>query len=784
MERKLTKEIGLTTEEVKERVEKGLSNVEVNPPAKTIGEIVRDNTFTYFNLIFVVLAVLICLVGSYKNLTFMPVVICNTFIGIIQEIRSKKALEKLSMMHSKRAEVVRDGERMEIDVKDLVLDDVVIFRSGNQICADAVVVEGEVRVNESLLTGESDEIKKTTGEELLSGSFVVNGRCFAKLTAVGEESYISKLTLAAKEMKSGEESEMMRSLDKLVKVVGLLLIPVGTVLFVQGYFFNHFTIKESVVSMVAAVVGMIPEGLYLLASMALAVGAIRLAAEKVMLHDMKSIETLARVDVLCVDKTGTITEDKMSVSDFYGVDAYKDQKEEIRQLLSDFVKAMDEDNSTMAAMKSYFKASSDKKTIQVVPFSSSVKYSGVIFEEGSYVLGAPEMLLKEKYVNYQKEIESFSEKGYRVVLLGTTTEALGEILKLPVSPIAYVLLANKIRENAPETFAYFAKQGVEVKVISGDNPITVSQVAKNAGIEHAENYVDARTLTTDTIEEAILNYTVFGRVSPEQKKQFVEILKENGHTVAMTGDGVNDVLALKKADCSIAMASGSDAAVQASQVVLLESDFSKMPNVVLEGRRVVNNIQRSASLFLIKNIFSIILALVAVVTAAGYPFEPSQITLIGMFTIGVPGFFLAMQPNKERIQGVFLRNVTFKALPAGLTDALLVVAIVLTGNRMMLTTDEIATVATLTVATVGLATLFKICQPMDLWRGLIWSICLVGFIFCIFIMPKFFAIAVLSAGAFKLLAVFVGLSFPVLGAINWCVLRLSTMRVVVYERSK
>lgn len=753
---------GLSEWEAKERAEKGWRNVEVNPPALTIGEIIYNNVFTYFNLIFTVLAVLLCLVGSFKNLTFVPVILGNTLIGIIQEIRSKKALEKLSMLNARKAEVIRDGKSYEIEADQLVLDDITVFRSGNQICADAIVVEGEVRVNESLLTGESDEIKKTVGDFLLSGSFVVNGKCHAKLEKVGEDSYISKLTLEAKEMKTGEQSEMMRSLNKLVKIVGIALIPIGAILFAQGYFFNDESMKESIVSMVAAVIGMIPEGLYLLASVALAVGALRLARNKVMLHDMKSIETLARVDVLCVDKTGTITEDKMSVSDFYGIGDYKDRKEELNTLISNFVRAMDADNGTMEAMKSYFKEAEDVQPKRVIPFSSRVKYSGVVYDNGAYILGAPEILLGKEYEAYRKNVEEYSKEGYRVLLFGTTDEMSGEPLKNSVAPLAYILLTNKIRENASETFAYFAEQGVEIKVISGDNPITVSKTAQMAGIKGAEKFIDASKLTPDTIEDAVKSYTVFGRVTPEQKKEFVEILKANGRTVAMTGDGVNDVLALKKADCGVAMASGSDAAVQASQVVLLESDFSKMPAVVLEGRRVVNNIQRSASLFLVKNIFSILLALLAVGFATTYPFEPSQITLIGMFTIGTPGFFLALQPNKERIKGNFLMNVTLKALPTGLADAILVCLMVTVGNRIAIGENEIATAATLVVAIVGLQNLYKVCQPMDLIRSLIWGGCILGFLFCVIFMPWFFAISELSKAGITLFLSFAVLSAPLL----------------------
>ena len=536
-------EAGLSSAQVEQHRDDGWRNVSVAPPAQTTKEIIRENVCTYFNLIFLVLAILLCLVGSFRDLTFLPVIIFNTLIGIVQEIRAKNVLEKLNMLNAPHASVVRDGKKSLVDSEELVLDDIVIFKAGNQICADAIVVSGEVRVNESLLTGESDEITKAPGAELMSGSFVVAGECRARLDKVGVDSYISKLTLEAKAMKKGEQSEMIRSLDKLVKFVGIALIPIGITLFVQGFFFNDQSFRNSIVSMVAAVLGMIPEGLYLLASVALAVSSMRLAHKKVLLHDMKSIETLARVNVLCVDKTGTITENSMSVKDMIPTKEYDAEKmPELNGLLSDFVGAMSSDNSTMEALKDYFKKKTEQSASKVVPFTSVTKYSGVMFGEKSYVIGAPEFVLREEYDTYRPDISEYARKGYRVLVFGSYDAALdGGKLTGKVLPMAYVLLANPIRKEAPETFAYFAEQGVEVKVISGDNPLTVSEVAKEAGIVNAEEYVDATTLQTDEdIANAIAKYTVFGRVTPGQKRQFVQALKDQGKTVAMTGDGVND----------------------------------------------------------------------------------------------------------------------------------------------------------------------------------------------------------------------------------------------------
>ena len=756
---------GLTNRQVQEHRDGGWSNLSVDPPAQTTKEIIHENVFTYFNLIFLVLAILLCLVGSFRNLTFLPVIIINTLIGIIQEIRSKNVLAKLNMLNAPHASVVREGKESVVDSEELVLDDIVLFKSGNQICADAVVVEGEVRVNEALLTGESDEIIKRCGEHLMSGSFVVAGQCHARLEAVGVDSYISKLTLEAKAMQKGEQSEMIRSLDKLVKCVGVALIPIGIVLFVQGFFFNGETFRNSITSMVAAVIGMIPEGLYLLASVALAVSAMRLAKKKVLLHDMKSIETLARVNVLCVDKTGTITENSMSVKKLVPTQLYdKETTPELEKLVGDFVKAMGSDNSTMEALKEYFKDGTGAVAVRTIPFTSATKYSGVVFEEKSYVLGAPEFVLREDYETYRLEIQTYAKRGYRVLVFGTYEGTLeGTKLTEKVLPLGYILLANPIRKEAPETFAYFAEQGVEVKVISGDNPMTVSEVAKEAGIENAEEYIDATTLTTDEdVERAVAKYTVFGRVTPAQKRQFVQALKKQGKTVAMTGDGVNDVLALKDADCSVAMASGSDAAAQASQVVLLESDFSCMPSVVLEGRRVVNNIQRSATLFLVKNIFSFLLSLFSVVFMITYPLEPSQVSLISMFTIGVPAFFLALQPNKDLIKGHFLPNVILKALPAALTDVLAVGSLVVFGQIFAVGATDISTAATMLLAIVGFMILYRICQPFNVFRIVIWVGCVIGLLACSIFLPDLFAITGMSTKCIMLFVVFSIATEPVL----------------------
>lgn len=756
---------GLTSRQVQEHRMHGWTNRSVDPPSKTTKEIIHENIFTYFNLIFAVLALVLCLVGAFRDLTFLPVIIANTLIGIIQEVRAKQILDKLTMLHAPHAAVIRDGKRTMIDAEELVLDDIAVFQAGNQVCADAIVCEGEVQVNESLLTGEADEITKRKGDLLMSGSFIVSGQCHARLDQVGEDSYISKLTIQAKEAQVGEQSEMIRSLDKLVKWVGIAIIPMGLILFAQAYFLQHDGFRESITSMVAAVIGMIPEGLYLLASVALAVSSIRLAQKKVLLHDMKCIETLARVDVLCVDKTGTITENEMEVQDVIETDAYDaETMEPLSVLIGDFAAAMDEDNITMRAVKMHFKTGSGKKPLSKCGFSSTVKYSSVTFEDGEYVLGAPEMVLKERYETYEAQFKELTENGARVLAFGIYDgECGGKPLEQGIVPLGFLRIVNPIRESAKETFSYFAEQGVDVKVISGDNPLTVSRVAAQAGICNADRYTDASTLRDeDAVKKALLENTVFGRVTPEQKRQFVRLLKEAGHTVAMTGDGVNDVLALKDADCSIAMASGSDAAAQASQLVLLESDFSCMPQVVLEGRRVVNNIQRSASLFLVKNIFSFLLSVISLVFLFTYPLEPSQISLISMFTIGIPAFFLALESNRNIIRGHFLTSVFLKALPAALTDAVAVGALVIFGRTFGVKATDISTAATMLLAIVGFMILYTISAPLNKLRGMIFASCVAGLLFCAVFLNDLFAITGMTTECVMLFVVFAIATEPVL----------------------
>ncbi len=764
---------GLNREQVAERMARGWDNHAVDASLKTTGKIIRENIFTYFNLIFLIVTVLLIIVRSFTDLTFLIVIVINTLIGIIEEIYAKNELEKMNVMAVPKAVVVRDGKLYNIPTEQLVRDDIVLFRQGNQICADARVVTGEVNVNESLLTGETDEIVKRTGDTLISGSYIVSGECYAQLTAVGQDSYISKLTLEAKAMKQGEQSQIFRALNRLLIFVGIALVPIGIILFLEGYFINQVGFEESVTSMVAAVIGMIPEGLFLLTSVALALSAVRLSKYKVLFHDLKSIETLARVDVLCLDKTGTITENTMKVQKLVKSKDYDSMGlPDLELLLGDFAHAMHPDNITMEAIKEYYTGWTGQRPVSTIAFSSSLKYSAVEFMSGTYVLGAPEIVLRELYPTYENRIRRYMARGYRVLAFASYRGKLtGGQLTAPVTPLGFILLANPVREDAPETFSYFARQGVAIKVISGDNPMTVSEVAKQAQIEGADRYIDARKIQTqEDIDYAVENYTVFGRVTPDQKRAFIQSLKKQGHTVAMTGDGVNDVLALKDADCSVAMASGSEVASQVAQVVLLESNFSCMPEVVREGRRVVNNIQRSGSLFLVRNTFSLMLAVFMGCFMITYPLSPSQITLISMFTIGVPAFLLALQENEEPIKGRFLPNILYRALPAGITDFLAVGALVIFGQVFGVDSDDIATASTMLLAIVGFIVLIKLAGPMDRTKWIVWFCCIGAMLFCFLALPGLFNITTfpnMSLQCILLFVVFAIATEPILRLMTW-----------------
>lgn len=780
MDEKNTVIKGLTAAEVKQRIKEGLTNQTVADESKTTRQIIHENVFTYFNLIFAVLAVLLILVGSFKDLTFFPVIILNTIIGIVQEIRAKRVLSKLNVLHTTEITVVRDGQQQKIPVTQLVKDDVILLKTGEQIPADGKVIAGQIRVNESLLTGEADEISKEKDAAIMSGSFVVSGRAYALMEKVGKDAYIARLTLQAKAMDASEQSEMVRSINRLVKWVGLIIIPLGLALFIQSFFVSHINVQRSVTSMEAALIGMIPEGLYLLTTIALALAAMRLARQEVMLHDMKSVETLARVNVLCVDKTGTITEPKMAVAK---VISSKNYHGDLKAAMADFAKNMPADNATMKAIQSYFKHG-QRQADGILPFTSVNKYSGVVFGNQTLLLGAPEMVLRQQFGDYRAEFEKYAAQGYRVLIVATYPGVLTadhSALTAPVHVLGYLLLANPIRKEAKSTFAYFARQGVEIKVISGDSPVTVARVAQQAGIAHADKYIDAQAIKEGEYEQAVQKYSVFGRVKPEQKRKFVTALQHLGKTVAMTGDGVNDILAMKKADCSIAMASGNSAAVQASQVVLLDSDFAKMPQVVNQGRQVVNNIQRSASLFLVKNIFSFLMAIFSLVMTINYPLQPSQITLISAFTIGLPSFLLALETNHHQIRGKFMPNVLARAIPGGVTDWLAVAILVIAGSYIALDHGQVGTTATMLLVLVGMMVLYHLAAPLNKFRFAVMVLSLLCVFGAIVFLPDLFSLTLLNRRSLFILAV---LFFAAVTLFRWLSKLLDGVAeiLIVYEQ--
>ena len=743
-------EQGLTQTQAQRRKELGWGNAVPDTAGRSEWEIILQNILTFFNLVFIVLAVLLLVGGSsIKNCAFLGVVICNAVIGCVQEIRAKRAVDKLSLMARKPVRVIRDGQRRECQPEELVLGDIVEFGPGDPICADGVVRSGALQLNESLITGEADVISREENGQVKSGSFVVAGRGRVELTAVGSDAFAARLSAEAKADPHAIKSEMMRSLDKLIQVVGILLVPVGLLLFYQEYAVLHLGIRESTEGTVSALVGMIPEGLYLLTSVAMAASALKLSKRKVLVQDMNCIESLARVDVLCVDKTGTITEPKMEVTNL--IPLTSDPPERLERILAAMYSGREAENDTDRAMRELFAEDSDWVCIQRIPFSSQTKWSGAVFEqEGAYLAGAPEFILGSRFSEVAETVHSWSSMGYRVLLVAAY-DGVPEPDRLDaerVSPLALVLLTNQIRPQAANTFAYFAQQGVSVRVISGDNPETVSEVAARAGIPNADRYLDAASLQTDEdYLRAVDNCTVFGRVTPDQKKRLVEAFQARGRTVAMTGDGVNDVLAMKQANCSIAMASGAQAASQVASLVLLDSDFAAMPGIVGEGRRVINNIQRAATLFLVKNIFSLALSIISLFTNWPYPLAPLHLSVISALTIGVPSFFLAMEPNYERVRGRFLRGVLRRAFPGGLTNIFVVLAAQAFSDVFAIPTEQISTVCAAILAFVGLLVLYQVCKPFDRFRKLIWGAMAAALVVCFTLLGGLFDLRTGSVGA-------------------------------------
>ncbi len=717
--------------------------------SNSIRSIVLKNICTYFNAIFLLLAVLLILTGNYRNLTFLPVIIANICIGIFQQIRSKRVLDKLTLLADTRYQIRRKQKNMELTAGEMLQDDVILLEGGLQIPADAQIIEGKISVNESLLTGESDEIEKNAGDSLMSGSFVVSGSCTARLTAVGEDSYIQKLNAKAKQIKE-HPSEMISDINRIIKVAGIAIIPIGGLLLYQAIVHNQLSFKAAVESMVGAVIGMIPEGMYLLATVALALSAMRLAKNQVLLHDMKSVEALARVDVLCVDKTGTLTTNEMSVSEVVRPVGVNETEQEVyARLLGSYVHTIGDNNITAKALQAYFSKEEELNIVSSFQFSSKYKYSEITTDTDTYRLGATEFVLgPEELAENQKTLDEKSKAGLRIM---TFAKKNGE----KFVPLLFVVLTNTLRPNVQETIRYLEEQEVRIVVISGDNPKTVSEIATMSGIAHADQFIDASSLKTEEdYKAAVTKYTVFGRVQPEQKKSLVNALQEQGIRVAMTGDGVNDILAMKDADCSIAMGSGSDAARQAAQVVLLDDDFSHMKQIISEGRRDINNLTRSATLFLYKNIFSMLLALFSIYGVFTYPLKPSQISLVSMFNIGVPAFFLALEANEQKQHGRFIEQTLLKAMPASLTSFFSIAGLVVFAEVFKISNVDVGVASTFLLSFVGFMILSKLCKPMNIYRKIVLGLCFVGFFICAFLFSSLFSITAISVECLLLAVVF------------------------------
>lgn len=739
-------QMGLSASEVEKRMEEGRVNTPVSSSSKTVKKIIQENVCTYFNFIFLFLAAILIAVGSYKELTFLFVILANTAIGIVQELLSKRKLDQLTLLAEARVQVMRGGKLVTISVDDLVEDDLVYYKADCQIAADGTVILGEVQVNEALVTGEADEITKKEGDELLSGSFIISGECYGKLTRVGEASYGARLTKEAKRAIKRTKPGMMKALTQLLYVIGVVIVPVGILLYVRQTELLQLSVKEGVENTAAAIIGMIPEGLYLLTNVALAVSVGRLAQKRILVQDLKCTETLARVSVLCVDKTGTITEGRMQMTELIALNG---QEKVIEECLRDFSENMPADNETMKAVQEYFSLKDGKKgrkAIQIEGFSSKTKYSSATFENGDvFYLGAPDVLRPNMEASLVEKIREYTKKGERVLLFEDQKELL-----------ALLILKNPVRPSAKETFSYFKENQVEVKVISGDDPDTVAAVAAEAGIEGAENYINAVELKNEkAIKEAVKRYTVFGRVKPEQKQQIVKALQKTGHTVAMTGDGVNDVLALKSADCSIAMAQGSEAAAQVADLLLMDSDFSAMPQVVAEGRRVINNIEKTAALYLVKNIFSLFLAIISIIAVFEYPLVPSQLTLLSMVTIGLPSFVLALEPNEDKVSGHFMRNVLKQAAPAAIADVLIILGVMLFKAAFHMESSQASTITTLLLIAVGFYMVWKVSGPRSIRQIVLLSVMGILLAGILWFVPDMFSIVRLNFGSILVLAVFV-----------------------------
>ena len=729
--------IGLTSEEVQERVQSGKVNGDQNVKTKSIPQILRTNIITFFNLLFVVISVILLIfvpknLDGLSNFGFLAIVIGNLFVGIFQELKAKRTIDKLSLLSAPKVTAIRDGEKVNIALKDIVLDDAIELSAGSQICADAIVMSGSLEVNESLITGESDPITKEVGDELLSGSFVISGTAISKVIHVGTDNYATKITQGAKKLKA-QNSEIANSLTKFIKIMSFILVPLGIALFSVKYFAQHNQLNDTVLTVMGTLIGMIPSGLVALTSAVFCVSVVKLSRHNALAQDLYCSEILARVDVLCLDKTGTITEGKMEVQEIIEKGANRD---EIVKALTSLVRNIGDTNPTALAISDYTEKVADyQKAVSIVPFSSARKYSGINLENGSLLMGATEFIFKDMDDALKQEIESYSARGMRVIAVAKGASAMVDnALPSGLELMGLILIADKIRAEAKDTLEFFREQGVTIKIISGDNPVTVKSVAARAGLVDAENYIDASTLTTEEmVYEAAEKYTIFGRVSPDQKLMLVKALKAKGHTVGMTGDGVNDVLALREADCSIAVASGSDASKNVSKLVLLDNNFASMPKVVAEGRRCINNLQRSAALFLIKTLYNCAFAFLFMILSADLPFLPKNLTLVGYITIGPPAFILALEPNKEIVKGRFMPTVIRNALPCSIAIVIAVLTVYLASPSLNLPSAQISTVCVIVTVAIGLAFIVKLCIPFTKLRIALILALAIFFVACFFI---------------------------------------------------
>ena len=728
---------GLTLEQVQERIDNGYVNLVHDKNKKTYLQIFLKNICTFFNLLCLIVAVALMVVGAFNNLLFMVIIIANTLIGIIQEIRAKKTMEKISLVTAPTALVIRDGKKYEVPVREIALDDIILFSLGKQISADCVVVSGEVEVNESLLTGESNSIKKKVGDRLLSGSYVISGECTARADAVGDACYSAQLSAKAKEY-TQPKSDLMKSMKVIISVIGVIIIPLGILMLYNNYMQVGGESMETIKKTAGSIIGMIPAGMFLLTSVALAVGVVKLATKRTLVQDLYGIEMLSRVNVLCLDKTGTITDGTMIVTEVEAINKTISHTD-LSKIMGSLMNELGEDNATSRAMLEYFGKNDSMKVVAKMPFSSARKMSAVSFSNGyTYILGASEFVLDEVSIEIEDKVKDYAKQGKRVILLAKVKGKIDkENVPTGAKPLALIAIEDRIRENAPETLRWFQDNDVDLKIISGDNPITVSEIAKRVGVPNANKYINLYGLSDQQVIDAADKYTVFGRVTPEQKSVLVKALKQKGHKVGMTGDGVNDILALKEADCSIAMASGSDATRNVSSLVLLDSNFSSMPDIVAEGRRVVNNITKSSSLFLMKTFFTIFLSILCLALSISYPFTPNSVILLEMFAIGIPSFFLALQPNKDPIKGNFLVNLIVKSIPGSI---LLVLNFVFCYIFDMTYSDgtHYETMASIAITFTGLILLIRVSRPLDSYRLTLFGAMFVLCVTALLVIPQSF----------------------------------------------